>query len=184
MMKLGLRAIGTGFLASLVTPALTSECVAAPPENVTPDPELQKWFEALRRPRTGHLRCSVIDYRIVVCAIRDGHCEVQINGRRYAVPNAVIIQGLANPADNAVACHDIGEFGPPLAPGHSRDQQQDTIEMLMPAYGPASGANFLGASNPGFLHACHRVSWTAGLPVTNDVRMTGGIQDDVSGPAR
>jgi hypothetical protein len=130
MMKLGLRAIGTGSLASLVTLALTSECVAAPPENVTPDPELQKWFEAPPRPRACHLRCSVIDCGIVVCAIRHGHCEVQINGRRYVVPNAVIIQGLANSADKAVACYDIGEFGPPLAPGHPRDQQQDTIEKL------------------------------------------------------
>jgi hypothetical protein len=46
------------------------------------------------------------------------------------VPNGVIIQGIANPTDKAVACYDIGEFGPPLPPGHPRDQQQDTIEIL------------------------------------------------------
>jgi len=129
-MKLGLRTVRTGFLASLVALAVTSECIAAPPENASPDPELQKWFEALRQPKTGHLCCSVSDCRFVVYAIRDGHYEVEINGRRYVVPNGVIIQGIANPTDKAVACYDIGEFGLPLPPGHPTDQRQDIIEIL------------------------------------------------------
>jgi hypothetical protein len=124
-------AVTTGLFASLGTLALTAgSSFAAPPQNVTLDPELQKWFDALRQPRTGHLCCSVGDCRFVVYEIRDGHYEVQINGRRYVVPNGVIIQGIANPTDKAVACYDIGEFGPPLPPGHPRDQQQDTIEIL------------------------------------------------------
>jgi hypothetical protein len=129
MMRLASRTVTTGIVASLAVLTLGSS-FAEPPETVAPDPELRRWFEGLRQPRTGRICCSVSDCRFVAFTIRDGHYEVLIEGRRYVVPNEAILKGITNPTDKAVACYDIGQFGLPLPPGHPHDQQQDTVEIL------------------------------------------------------
>ena len=123
-------AVTTYHSAFLVALLLASRSFAAPPTNVAPDPELKKWFEALRQPLTGRPCCAVSDCRFVVFTIRDGHYEVEIEGWRYVVPDGVVIRGAVNLPGRAVACYTISEFGMPLRPGQPRDKPQDTIEML------------------------------------------------------
>jgi hypothetical protein len=109
---------------------LACKSFAAPPANITPDPELQGWFKALRQPLTTHLCCAVSDCRFVAFWTQDGHYEVQIEGWRYAVPTDTIIGGIANPTGRAVACYTLVAFGLPLPNGVPRDKPQDTIEIL------------------------------------------------------
>ena len=109
---------------------LAGKSLAAPPADVTPDPELQMWFKALRQPLTKQLCCAVSDCRFVAFQIQGGHYEVEIEAWRYVVPTETIIQGLANPTGRAVACYTFSAFGLPVPSGVSREKPQDTIEIL------------------------------------------------------
>jgi hypothetical protein len=57
---------------------LTGTSFAAPPADITPNPELQAWFEALRQPLTKHICCAVSDCRFVPLWVHDGNYEVEI----------------------------------------------------------------------------------------------------------
>lgn len=109
---------------------LAAPCLAAPPANVAPDPVLREWFKSLRQPGTQRVCCDVSDCRFVVFRVLDGQYDVEIEGWRYRVPPSVIVEGLANPTGNAVACYTYAKFEPPLLPGVPRDHAQDVVEIL------------------------------------------------------
>lgn len=104
--------------------------LAAPPANITPDPELSLWFKSLRQPTTDHLCCSISDCRFVTFLARDGHYEIDIEGWRYIVPDNTIVRGIDNPTGKAVACSGVSEFRPPPPPGVVYHRPQDIIEIL------------------------------------------------------
>ena len=110
--------LGIFFLATVCS-------FAAPPANFTPDPELRAWFKALHRPGTDSLCCDISDCRFVAFSNHDGRFEVEIEGFRYAVPQSIILQGIANPTGKAVACYTATNFGLPLPPG-----VPDVIELM------------------------------------------------------
>jgi hypothetical protein len=103
---------------------------AAPPANITPDPELSLWFKSLRQPKTGHLCCSISDCEFVNFWIHDGHYEIEIDGWQYIVPDSAVVRGIDNPTAKAVACSDVSEFRLPPPPGVNYDGPQDIREIL------------------------------------------------------
>ncbi len=115
-------------LAALV---LTSFAAAArPPANVTPDPELKRWFESLKQPHTGEICCSISDCRFVSFTIENGDYEVTIDDFVYVVPKPAVIPSVPNPTGKAVACYTIAAFNPPPPKGVVATEPQDVIEIL------------------------------------------------------
>jgi hypothetical protein len=103
---------------------------AAPPANVTLDPEMHEWFKSLAQPGTQKPCCSISDCRFTEYKERDGHFEIVINGWPYTVPDHVILRTIKSPKAGAVVCYEYSSFGPPMLRGVARTSPQDTIEIL------------------------------------------------------
>ena len=69
------------------------------------DSELGRWFESLRRPSNHQVPCcSISDCQFTEEKIIDGHYEVIIDGKTYAVPEDSVIRDIYNPNMKAVVC--------------------------------------------------------------------------------
>jgi len=137
------RVVAAGFVA------LSPVAVATPPANMTPDPALSAWFEALRQPGTQHLCCSISDCRVTVFNIREGHYEIRIDGWPYIVPDADILHQADNPTGQAVVCYAYSSFGIPIEAGQPRTKPQDTVEIL--CFIPPKQITSDTVQNPGLL---------------------------------
>ena len=98
------------------------------------DSELGRWFESLRRPGNHQVPCcSISDCRFTESKIVDGHYQVVIDGRTYAVPEDSIIRDIYNPNLKAVVC--INSIDPRYASNPqdaSPDKKPFRIQCFVP----------------------------------------------------
>lgn len=107
-----------------------SVATAAPLLNVSPNPELHAWFESLKQPGSNRPCCSISDCRFTAYEENGGHFEVIVDGWKYIVPDAVVVQADDNPTGRAVVCYSYISFGPSVAGDEVRTEPQDAIEIL------------------------------------------------------
>jgi hypothetical protein len=82
---------------------VVSVAQAAPPIGQIVDPEMSRWYESLRQPQTNARCCSIADCRPYDSRIADGHYEILLYGRWFAVPSEVVLHR-ENKAGAAIAC--------------------------------------------------------------------------------
>jgi hypothetical protein len=89
---------------------------AKPPADVTPDPNLQVWFQSLKQPTSQQSCCSISDCRFSAYEVRNGHYEIKIDDWTYVVPEPSIIHTTNNPFHKAVVCYSNEGIGLPERP--------------------------------------------------------------------
>jgi hypothetical protein len=98
------------------------------------DSDLGRWFESLRRPSNPQVPCcSISDCKFAESRIVDGHYEVIIEGRTYAVPEDSIIRDTYNPNMKAVVC--INSIDPRFA-SNPRDAPPDKRPFRIQCFVP------------------------------------------------
>jgi hypothetical protein len=90
---------------------------AAPPAGQPVDPEMHRWFDSLKQPKTGAACCSIADCRPYESRMVGDHYELLDHGRWRPVPGDVILHR-ENKVGTAIACLETQwnySFGPPQA---------------------------------------------------------------------